>query len=196
MFIRLSGSLGVAALMLGTPIAARGQEATASPFRAGQYGANIAINGLTFSSVDLLKFTSPTRAWVLSASASGSSQHTTGGIGGATTDNGQGLTLSLQRRFLRPAHPHVVLYLSPGIQGGFTHDCFTNGLAPGSVCNKIWQAGVVAEAGAEYVVNAHLGIGARYRASLLYNRFDFGASHLWSVDASIGQFGAFGALLF
>lgn len=192
---RLHIIIGAAALsLLASPPTVFAQDAPTAPFHAGQLGANIAINGLTFSSVDLLKFTSPTRAWVLSASAFGNSVHATGGLP-STTNSDEGFNLSLQRRFLRPTRAHVVLYLSPGILGGFSHSSFSGG--PGlSTSAKTWDAGVLLEAGAEYLIGTHLGLGARYRASVTYDRFDVGGSRLWSINASAGDIGAFGALFF
>lgn len=196
MYNRLTTLLGATVLMFfaGLP-AARAQDAATTPFRAGQLGVNITIKGLTFSSADLLKFTSPTRAWVVSAFALGNSDHMTGGLAPATSTN-EGITLSLERRFLRPAHSNVVLYLSPGFLGGFAHNCLDTTLPGGSACGETWQVGLLMEAGAEYVIGTHLGIGARYRAILTYDREDFGGNRLWSVNASAGDIGVFGALLF
>jgi hypothetical protein len=165
-----------------------------SPFHQGQWSANVAVNGLTFGSVDLLKFTSPTRAWVLSGNGFGRNTRVTGSPS-FTEGSAAGIQLTLQRRFLKPVSPHAVLYLSPGILGSFAHSC--NSAGPGSsICGEIWQAGVITEVGAEYVVGRHLGVGARYRASLSYDRNDFAGFRMWSIDAAAGSAGVFASIIF
>lgn len=192
--MRISSMTGLVAATLLYAAVAEGQSSPASPFQEGQWAAHVAMNGLTFGGVDVVKFTSPTRAWVASAVVNGSTTRTSGNPA-FSSQTFEAFSLSLQRRFLRPAGEHAVLYVSPGIEGGYGHSCSTAPAAP-SFCDRTWNAGLLAELGAEYVINRHLGVGARYRAILDYNRFDIAGNRQGSVSGSFGEAGVFGALYF
>ena len=190
---RILGAAVVASAVFAAAVSA--QDAPATPFHQGQWGAHIQMNGLTFGGVDLLKFTSSTRAWVVNVSGNGRLSRVTGSSG--YDDNSlEQIALSLQRRFFHPLGTHAAIYISPGILGQFAHGC--NALSPSgpNFCARSWQAGVMAEAGGEYVFTPHLGVGARYRASLTYQRQDISSLRFWSVNASAASAGVFAAIFF
>ena len=190
---RILGTVVVSGVVLAATVSA--QDAPATPFHQGQWGAHIQMNGLTFGGVDLLKFTSPVRAWVLNASGNGSLSRVTGPS--SFNDGSQEqIALSVQRRFFHPAGAHAVIYLSPGILGAFAHSCNAFSPTGPNLCARSWQLGLVAEAGAEYVFTPHLGVGARYRAFLTYDRQDISSIRFWSVGASAGSAGVFAAVFF
>lgn len=170
-----------------------------SPFHGGEWGAHIAVNGLTFSDVDVLRFTAPTRAWVLSIGAAATAQQITEqGFPSFTSVRGTTLSLSVQRRFFRTVAPHATIYLSPGISGGGSHQCGTPGPGTPEVCNSQWQFGILAELGGEYLMGPHVGLGVRYSATLNYyhQSLSGGGGTLHDLTGNLSDAGVFVSLFF
>lgn len=160
--------LVAAAVALGA--APSSAQAPVSPFHSGEWGAHIAVDGLTFTTVDVLHFTAPTRAWVLSFGAGATAQTFAeqGFPSSSATHHFVGLNLSVQRRFFRTVAPHASVYLSPGISGGGSHQCDVSTPASPRVCTDEWQLGALVEVGGEYLVGSHVGVGVRYSATVNY----------------------------
>jgi hypothetical protein len=123
------------------------------PFRRGQWAAQF----WAFSSQGLgvLRFRSPSSAWLLDGSLQVEDVHATHGD---RTYASASLRAGL--RVYRPVAPKVVRYLGAGLIGsylGFRHESATIGTV-----YRGWTAGggLYAELGADYLITSHLGIGA------------------------------------
>lgn len=168
-----------------------------SPFHGGEWGAHIAVNGLTFTNVDIMRFTAPTRAWVLSVGAGATDQRISeAGFPTFTSQRGTSLAVSAQRRFFRTLAPRASVYVSPGLSGSASHNC--GAATPGSpvLCDTQWQVGALVEFGGEYVIGQHFGIGARYSATLNYfhQALTGGGGTLHEAIANLSSAGVFVSL--
>lgn len=168
-----------------------------SPFHGGEWGAHIAVDGLTFTDVDVLRFTAPTRAWVLSVGGNATSQKVSEqGFPSFTRVRHTDLNLSVQRRFFRTVAPHATVYLSPGISGGASHECDIFTPASPEVCNNQWQVGALVEFGGEYLIGPHVGVGVRYAAKLNYYHQSLtgGGGTLNALQGNLNDAGVFVSL--
>jgi hypothetical protein len=187
----------IVALAFGTLLSAlpaRAQDSIPSSFQRGQWGANVAVTGLTFAGVDVLRFTSPTRAWVFSVNGAVLRDKESGSYPIPSQSN-QNVDLGLQRRFIRPLASHASVYLSPGIHGGWGHMC-VNPVPGVTQCSSSWDLGITAEVGGEYMIWRHFGVGARYSALVSYYRASILGGSVWNLSGNIGSAGVFAALLF
>ncbi|HEU5260644.1 MAG TPA: hypothetical protein VFU41_04365 [Gemmatimonadales bacterium] len=160
-----------------SPALLSGQESTGSdstPFRSGQWAAQFGVSS-GYASLGVLKFTAPTRAWLLDARLSGG--HEDREIRSTNPDttitqweSDASVTLRLGRRFYASARDHVVGLYTIGASGGFTHSA--GGQRPGSGGQTNgWNVGVFFELGGSYLVTRRLSLGALGSASLSYSRF-------------------------
>lgn len=166
----------VSFLLALSPAVLSGQEATASdstPFRSGQWAAQFGISS-GYASLGVLKFTTPTRAWLLDARVSGGHEDSEFRITNPDTtirqfESDASVTLRLGRRFYAAARDHVVGLYTIGASGGFAHSA--GGQRPGSTGETNgWNVGVFFELGGSYLVTRRLSLGALGSASLSYSR--------------------------
>lgn len=159
-----------------SPPLVSGQESTASdstPFRSGQWAAQFGLAS-GYASLGVLKFTAPTRAWLLDVRVSGG--HGDGEFRSTNPDttitvweSDASVTLRLGRRFYTAARDHVVALYTIGASGGFAHSA--GGQRPGSEGEvNGWNVGVFFELGGSYLVTRRLSLGALGSASLSYSR--------------------------
>jgi hypothetical protein len=169
------------------------------PFRRGQWGVDVMLsNG--FSGAGALRFSSPTRAWVLDVSGTydwdeSRYRDTTRTITGRGVGNG--LTLRLGRRAYRPIGSRVYRTLGAGILGSFS---FSASNGAGSPRTYAFGGGIFGEIGGQWMVTPHLSLGAYWIASLQYRtqHYSNGASsqNHNSLDANAGGVGLRGAFYF
>jgi hypothetical protein len=146
-----------------------------TPFRRGQWALQFGA-GASLASVGALKFTTPTRAWLLDLQLTAGHSHSTTRFSSDTVadeffSHAQ-LTARVGRRFYEVRHREVAGYQTLGVLAGFTHLCSgTSGFqAGGGFCANGWTAGAFGELGGAYLLTSHLSIGGGGAASFSYSR--------------------------
>ena len=157
-------SMASALLAIGTltlPAAARAQGDQALGFRAGQWGADFQVAG-GFTGAGAIKFTSPTRAWLVDLGsqvvhASGTQPGIVGSISGTSVN----LSVKVGRRMYGTITHRVAPWTAVGVTASYgwlrsTTDTVTS-----------FGAGVFGSLGATWLITPHLGVGAQW--SLIFN---------------------------
>jgi hypothetical protein len=162
--------------LLCSPVIASAQDAAAdtAPFHRGQWAAQFA-GGFGFGSLGVLRFTAPSRAWLLDFRLSGG--HTNSEDRSTNPDttirgyqSDASVSLRLGRRFYAPARGRVVGLYTIGASGGFSHRAA--GQRPGfETETNGFDVGAFFEFGGSYLVTRQLSLGATGSASLSYSRF-------------------------
>jgi hypothetical protein len=163
--------------LLCSPVVAPAQDAPARdtlPFRRGQWAAQFA-GGFGFGSLGVLRFTAPSRAWVLDFRLSGGHTHSEDRITNPDTtirgyQSDASVSLRLGRRFYAPARGHVVGLYTIGASGGFSHRASGQRRGFETETNG-FDVGAFFELGGSYLVTRQLSLGAIGSASLSYSRF-------------------------
>ena len=169
-----------------------------TPFRRGQWALQFGA-GASLASVGGLKFTSPTRAWLLDLQLTAGHSHSTIQFSPDTVSeqfsSHAGITARAGRRFYEVRHRAVAGYQTLGVLAGFTHSCSgTSGFrAVGGYCANGWTAGAFGELGGAYLLTSHLSIGGGAAASFSYSRSWLRSSgqpkeRFWSYDFSFQGF--------
>lgn len=146
-----------------------------TPFRGGQLALQFGA-GASLASVGALKFTSPTRAWLLDFQLTAGHSHSTAQFSPDTVSeefsSHASITARAGRRFYEVRHRAVAGYQTLGVLAGFTHSCSgTSGFqAVGGFCANGWTAGAFGELGGAYLLTSHLSIGGGAAASFSYSR--------------------------
>ncbi len=146
-----------------------------TPFRRGQWALQFGA-GASLASVGALKFTSPTRAWLLDLQLSAGHSHSTAEFSPDTVSeqfsSRASVTARAGRRFYEVRHRAVAGYQTLGVLAGFMHDCSGSSGFQGSGggCLNGWTAGAFGELGGAYLLTSHLSIGGGAAASFSYAR--------------------------
>jgi hypothetical protein len=146
-----------------------------TPFRRGQWALQFGA-GASLASVGAVKFTSPTRAWLLDLQLTAEHSHATAQFSPDTVSDEfsshASVTARAGRRFYEVRHRAVAGYQTLGVLAGFTHSCSgTSGFrAVGGYCANGWTAGAFGELGGVYLLTPHLSIGGGAAASFSYSR--------------------------
>ena len=157
-----------------SPAVASGQGVTpdTTPFHRGQWAAQFGA-GTSFASLGFVKFTTPTRAWVLDFHLSGGHTQSTAHRGDSLLSDGftSSATVNTRvgRRFYQARGKVVASFQTLGVLGGYTHDCQGNTVIL-SFCDNGWDAGAFAELGGIYLVSPRLSLGGAATASFTYER--------------------------
>jgi hypothetical protein len=159
-------SLLVVASLL-PPCEARGQEAQAPPnavqpaavsdslpFRAGQWGAQFAIDDGT-AGLGVLRFRSARHAWLLDASVGASWSDGESSFIGDQSRTSVFVSLRAGPRRYRPIATGSAAYLGMGLRGAYGWDASDDDRV------EFWNAGVYGELGAAYLVTRRLSLGAQ-----------------------------------
>jgi len=178
-------------VVLLVPGIAAAQEATrpdTTPFHAGQWAAQFGL-GFNLTSLGLLKFRSPTSAWLVDAGLSG--HHTETRLGSSVAMDSRftvGLRLGRRRYHLARAQGRVAAFHTLGVSAGFQHFGFTQPFGPAGESNG-WNAGLFGDIGGSYLVSSNLSLGATAGLSLSYNRSktknpSSSPDRAWGVDGT------------
>jgi hypothetical protein len=166
------------------------------PFRVGQWGVQF-VGPLT-GAFGVLKFRSPSRAWMAEIDLTARHQETTAdsstSVSVFTTVN-----VLLGTRTYRPLGSKVVGYHTLGILVGYSHSS-QNLFPTGRSRTSGWQLGPFLHIGGTYLVTPHLGIGASGQAGIFYmwatNRTPAApTTRIWALTASTAV-GLQGAIFF
>jgi hypothetical protein len=175
-------------LVAGCPLAAAARDAPATdttPFHARQWAAQFS-GGVNLATLGALRFTAPTRAWLVDFSFTGGHAHATDRLSDTSvvqsfTSQANG-ALRLGRRFYQGRGRSVVSFQTLGVLGGFVHNCQGSQGSQGSPsflgnsCNNGWTAGGFGELGAAYLITPRFSIGGAATVSFDYERTTGSAS--------------------
>ena len=140
----------------GHVLHAQGSDTTAS-FRPGEWGVGFVVrNSVTEAGV--LRFSTPTQAWVLDGSASfdRSSQSSSTGLGDQTV-RGWNLSGQFGPRWYHAMSGHVTRFLGLGALAGYSRADYA-GISGHSSMSSL---GAYGEAGMQYMLTRYLGFGWR-----------------------------------
>jgi hypothetical protein len=167
--------VGGSALLLILPATTAAQESSGAdtiPFRSGQWAA-LFSGGLSFASLGLMRFSTPTRAWVLDFRLAGGHGHDTNRINDTLTIESFTSTANISarvgRRFYQGRGKAVASFQTVGVLSGFNHQCGGSTLG-GTTCDKGWTGGAFGELGAAYLVTPRLSIGGTAGVQFSYTR--------------------------
>ena len=164
-------------------------------FHAHQWAAQFG-GGASFASLGLLRFTAPTRAWLLDFRFTGGHSHDRQYdqdtlVGDGYTSNAN-IDARIGRRFYQGRGKSVVSFQTIGLLGGFAHACSALKQPPfsGGSCSNGWTAGAYGELGGAYLITRRFSIGGTATVAFSYQRMTASASggqveKRWSYSGSI-----------
>lgn len=157
-------ALGLAVV---SPLSAQDIPPDSLPFRRGQWAVQFV--GSLGAAVGVLKFRSPSSAWVVLASVSGG--HNESFVGDTLTGIVSSAILSFRvgLRTHRRLGSRVIGYHTVGVQLGFDHRVQSSPLFGRSMTDG-FDAGPYVDVGSTYRLTTYLGIGANAQASVRYGR--------------------------
>ncbi len=165
------------------------------PFHAHQWAAQFA-GGTSFASLGVLRFTAPTRAWLLDFRFTGAHSHDREYVQDTLVSDGYTSTANIDARIGRRFYQHrgksVASFQTVGLLGGYAHACSARKQPPvsGGSCANGWTAGAYGELGGAYLITRRFSIGGTATAAFSYQRTTGKASggqveKRWSYSASI-----------
>lgn len=146
----------------GPPNASPAAVADSLPFRAGQWGAEFAINNGTVG-LGVLRFRSARKAWLVDAAVDASWSDSESLFGGAESGRSVFVRLRTGPRRYRPIATGSAAHAGMGLTGAYAW------AVDGDLRQRTWQAGVFGELGAVYFVTRRLSLGAQIEVSARYS---------------------------
>jgi hypothetical protein len=131
-------------------------DTTTVSFRPGEWGMGFLLRN-NFTSAGVLRFSTPTQAWVLDGTASFDRQALSSSVSGDETVRTANLSADLGPRWYHAMSGHVTRYLGLGVSGGYGRSEFAS---TSSHANS-WSMGAYGEAGMQYMITRYLGLGWR-----------------------------------
>lgn len=132
-------------------------DTTTAVFRSGEWGVGFFLgNGVTDAGV--LRFSTPTRAWVLDGSASFDRQtQSTSAVFGEQTARSWSVSGQFGPRWYHAMSGHVARFLGLGALASYSRIDFSGSSSHGDN----WSLGTYGEAGLQYMLTRYLGLGGR-----------------------------------
>lgn len=171
----------LAAACLTSPLAAQAAADSAprpTPFRAGQWGMEVQV-GRDIYGVGILRFTSPTRAWLLNLSAYTNWRRSTVDVPEDTATVGQdgwddswqnSATLLVGQRAYRPIGRRALRIVQGGVRVGVQHDRRrVRGSVTYDQLHTTWSAGVEGGIGATVRLADDLTLGTIVSGQVSYS---------------------------
>lgn len=168
------------------------------PFRAGQWGLEFALNGMNAYSVGAVRFTSPTRAWVLDVRVNGEVNRqerwstAVDSVDPALPPTFDydiiqqegGMSLLVGRRAYKGLSSRAARTLGIGATGGFSYrEYLTGGRRVNTV--KGWNGGLEGALGGIYLVTPSLGLSGTLRLGASYQRLESGDDEYGARDQRV-----------
>ena len=148
------------ASVLAAPVRSLTAQATAdtttASFHHGEWGAGFIVSG-GVTNAGVLRFSTPTLAWVLDGSASWDRGSASGSGNTEQTVRSSSISAQLGPRWYHAMSGHATRYLGFGASGAYSHG--QSSASPSQ--NTIWSVGAYGEAGMQYMLTRWLGIGWR-----------------------------------
>ncbi|HKO15828.1 MAG TPA: hypothetical protein VJU87_06295 [Gemmatimonadaceae bacterium] len=175
----------IAAFGLAVATRVSAQAATAAlPFHAGQWGGQFAV-GSDVQSIGLLRFHSPSAAFVFDLSAAVNQFSTDAGFGSDQKSTSENVSLRVGPRRYAPVASQVAHYLGAGLLANLAHA--KSNIGGTSTSARSLTAGAYAELGGDYLVTPHLAIGVQGTAQATYGRTSNSSqAHLSSWSVGLG----------
>ncbi len=145
------------------------------PFHRHQWAAQFA-GGTSFASLGVLRFTAPTRAWLLDFRFTGGHSHDKDYVHDTLVGDGYtskaNVDARIGRRFYQGRGKAVVSFQTVGVLGGYAHACsaFTAPTVSGHSCSNGWTAGAFGELGGAYLITHSFSIGGTATVAFSYER--------------------------
>jgi len=145
------------------------------PFHRHQWAAQFA-GGTSFASLGVLRFTAPTRAWLLDFRFTGGHSHDKDYVQDTLVGDGYtskaNVDARIGRRFYQGRGKAVVSFQTVGVLGGYAHACsaFTAPTVSGHSCSNGWTAGAFGELGGAYLITHSFSIGGTATVAFSYER--------------------------
>ena len=146
-------------------------DTTTVSFRPGEWGMGFLLRN-NFTSAGVLRFSTPTRAWVVDGTASFDRQSLSSSVSGDETVRTANLGAELGPRWYHAMSGHVANYLGAGLSGSYGRTDF----ASTSSRSNSWSMGAYGEAGMQYLITRYLGLG--WRGTLSASRSEITQSAL------------------
>jgi len=149
------------------PLAAQATADTiTAAFRPGEWGVGFIVRS-SVTEAGVLRFSTPTRAWVLDGSASFDRQSISS-TSQVVDQKANGASVSAQfgPRWYHAVSSHGVRFLGLGISSGYAWSDASGPSSDGS----LWSVGAYGEAGMQYMLTRYLGLG--WRGTLSASRAD------------------------
>lgn len=157
---------GVIAVPVGT-LRAQSADTTTAVFREGQWGVGFTVGNSPLEG-GVLRFATPTRAWVLDGSGTlaRSVQPGAGVFGADVNATSYSIGARLGPRWYRAMSSRLARFLGVGILGDYSRLQSSGS----SDREDAWTAGAYGEIGVQYMFTRHVGVG--WRANVSANRSD------------------------
>ena len=170
----VAGVVGISSTAVGQSTApVRRDSAATLPFRGGQWGMDFAVSGGSTYRLGAVRFTSPTRAWVLDGRINGHLERWEQWPGDSSLFPGKADAFSLLvgRRAYRPIGTRAMRTMSFGIGGGLGYgESLADGRRTGH--GMSWNGSAEWALGGHYRVTPALALGATLRLGATYTTFD------------------------
>ena len=164
------------------PVHAQISTDSTTSFRPGEWGVGF-VEGRGLNEAGVLRFSTPTRAWVLDGWAVlDQVTYPGGGLFGADASlQNTSLFASLGPRWYRGLSTRVVRFAGFGVLGAYTHG--HSSLNPSTFTN--WSMGGYGEVGVTYMFSRHFGLG--WRGTVLASRTHDNATQPNGLGGPTGQ---------
>ena len=131
-------------------------DTTTAAFHQGEWGVGFILRS-SVTSAGVLRFSTPTRAWVFDGSVS----LDRGSVSGSNISTNQMRSAYFDGQFgprwYRAQGGHVARYLGFGVSGAYEYSESSTSSSHGD----LWSLGAYGEAGMQYLITRYLGIGWR-----------------------------------
>jgi hypothetical protein len=153
---RIHLALASACVLVAQPLSAQPTTDTAS-FRRGQWAVEF-IPNRDFAEAGVLRFSTPSRAWVLDGSASFIDQAITNSSAPDESSRSGSVSARLGPRWYHSEYDRVVRFVGLGLTGSYAAGSQSG---PNTFSQDLWSVGVYGELGLQYLFTRHLGLGVR-----------------------------------
>lgn len=144
-------------------------DTTAVSFRPGTWGIGFVVRN-SVTEAGLLRFSTPTRAWVLDGNVSINTQKESGtGIGDQTQETSI-FSAQLGPRWYRSMTGRASSFVGVGLSGGYSYAKISGNVNH----SDVWSAGAYGELGMQYLITRYLAIG--WRGTLSGNRSEINST--------------------
>ena len=186
----------ILASVLFLPNVAGAQSADSAAFHGRQWGTEFNIGG-GFAAAGMIRFSSPTRALIANVGTDLSHSSSTY-AGNANSGSDVGMNLRLGARAYHAVGSRVYRLTTVGLSLNYTWQQTTQG---GSrFASQGIGAGVFGDIGATWLVTPHLGLGARFAGTVMYNHYRStepgSTARANQVRASVGSIALVGQFYF
>jgi outer membrane protein W len=192
---RIHLALASACVLVTQPLYAQATTDTAA-FRQGQWAVEF-IPNRDVTEAGVLRFSTPSRAWVLDGSAT--FEHTTITSNAAPDQSTRSGNVSarLGPRWYHSEYDRVVRFAGVGLTDSYSAG---NQAGPSTFSQDNWSAGVYGELGLQYLFTRHLGLGVRGEVVAMRDidhvTGNNGTSHLTTDRVALAPLQIIGAFYF